>query len=65
MNGPPLTVAETAQLLARQVDRLVPLGVARQPAIEAVAKRHGIEPAVVDRLIAPLERQPPSDRAAA
>lgn len=52
MQGPAYTITEIASLLARQVAQLTGLGVPRSRAVAAVAERHGIEPAVVDRLVA-------------
>jgi hypothetical protein len=63
MHGPQLTVAEIAELLARQVSQVVALGTTRLHAIDIVARRHGIERAVVDRLVA--RHDAPSGQAAA
>jgi len=64
MQGLPYTITEIAALLARQVARLTGLGLPRPRAIAAIAERHGIEPAVVDRLVARYEDES-ADRTAA
>ena len=64
MLGPAYTITEIAALLARQVAKLTDVGAPRSRAVAAVAERHGIEPAVVDRLVARHEDES-ADRTAA
>lgn len=64
MQGPAYTITEIAALLARQVAELTRLGMPSPRAVAAVAKRHGIDPAIVDRVVARYEDEP-ADRTAA